>query len=61
MDEGLLLVAVGCGRLPGILDISARHPFVVFGTMEKKVFADLTACVVRNTMSDLPVYFYETG
>jgi hypothetical protein len=55
----MLLVAIGCGRMPGILDITARHPFVVFGTMERKIFADLTVC---GTMaSALPVYFYETG
>ena len=61
MGEGMILVALGCGRLPGILDITARHPFVVFGTMEGKVFAGLTACVVDGTASTLPVYFYETG
>ena len=61
VGEGMLLVALGCGRLPGILDIIARHPFVVFGTMEGKVFAGLTACVVGSRASALPVYFYETG
>lgn len=61
MSEGILLVALGRGRLPGILDITARHPFVVFGTMDGKVLADLTACVVGSTESALPVYFYETG
>ena len=61
VGEGMLLVALGCGRLPEILDIAARHPFVVFGTMEGKVFAGLTACVVGSTASALPVYFYETG
>jgi hypothetical protein len=57
----MLLVALGCGRLPGILDIAARHLFVVFGTMERKVFAGLSSCVVGSTASALPVYFYETG
>lgn len=61
VGEGMLLVALGCGRLPGILDIAARHPFVVFGTMEGEVFAGLTSCVVGSTASALPVYFYETG
>ena len=61
MGEGMFLVALGCGRLPGILDIAARHTFVVFGTMEGKVFAGLTARVVGSTASALPVYFYETG
>lgn len=50
----MLLVALSCGRLPGIFDIAARHSFVVFGTMEGEVLADLTA-------SELPVYFYEAG
>jgi hypothetical protein len=58
MGEGLLLVAIGCGRLPGIFEITARQPFVVFGTMEGEVFAGLTAC---GTAFALPVYFYETG
>lgn len=61
MNEGMLLVALGCGRLPGILDIAARHSFVVLGTMEGKVLAGLTACVVGNAASALPIYFYETG
>jgi hypothetical protein len=61
VGQGMLLVALSCGRLPGILDISARHPFVVFGTMEGKAFASLTACVVGCTASALLVYFYETG
>ena len=61
VGEGMLLVALGCGRLPGILDIAARYPFVVFGTMEGEIFAGLTSCMVRSTASALPVYFYETG
>jgi hypothetical protein len=60
VGEGMLLVALGCGRLPGILDIIASHPFVVFGTMQGEVFG-LTACVVGITAPGLPVYFYETG
>jgi hypothetical protein len=61
VGEGILLVALGCGRLPGILDITARHSFVVFGTMAGEVIAGLTACVVDSAASALPVYFYETG
>jgi hypothetical protein len=61
MGKGMLLVALGCGRLSGILDITARHPFVVFGTMEGKVFAGLAARLVDSMESNLPVYFYETG
>jgi hypothetical protein len=57
----MLLVALGCGRLLGMLDSTARHPFVVFGTMEGEIFAGLTACIVGSTASALPVYFYETG
>ncbi len=61
MEKQMLLVALGCGRLPGIFDISAKHSFVVFGTMEGPVLASLTACLVGSTASALPVYFYETG
>lgn len=63
MSEGMLLVALGCGRLLEIFDITARHPFVVFGTMDGEILAGLTACacVVGSTASALPVYFYETG
>lgn len=57
----MLLVALGCGRLPGMLDVAARRPFVVFGTMEGEALAGLAACVAGNTASALPVYFYETG
>jgi hypothetical protein len=61
MGEGMLLVALGCGRLPRIFDITARHPFIVFGTMDGKVIAGLTTRVVGSKASALPVYFYETG
>jgi hypothetical protein len=61
MSEGMLLVALGRGRLPRILDITARHPFVVFGTMDGRILAGLTAYVVGSMASGLPVYFYETG
>jgi hypothetical protein len=57
----MLLVALGCGRLPRILDIAGRRPFVVFGTMDAKVLAGLTASAVGSTASVLQVYFYETG
>jgi hypothetical protein len=60
-SERMLLVALGCGRLPGILDSAARHPFVVFGTMEAKVLASLNASVVGGSASPLPIYFYESG
>ena len=61
MIEGMLLVALGRGRLPRLLDITARHSFVVFGTMDGKILSGLTACVAGSTASALPVYFYETG
>jgi hypothetical protein len=61
VSEGMLLVALGCGRLPGMFDTAARHPLVVFGTIEGKVFAGFTAFVVGGTASAMQVYFYETG
>jgi hypothetical protein len=57
----MLLVALGCGRLPGIIDIAARHSFVVFGTMEERAFAGLTSCGAGSAAPALPVFFYETG
>jgi hypothetical protein len=61
VGERMLLVALGCGRLPGIFDLASRNPFVVFGTMEGKALAGLTACVEGNRSPAVPVYFYETG
>ena len=61
MGEKMLLVAIGCSRLPGIFDIAAKNHFVVFGTMYDKVFADLAKCVPGHGVPALPVYFYETG
>jgi hypothetical protein len=57
----MLLVALGCGRLPRLLDTAARQPFVAFGTMEGKVLAGFTPCVAGSTPRAVPVYFYETG
>jgi hypothetical protein len=61
MEEGILLVALGCGRLPGTLQIAARHPCVVFGTMDGRVLSDLIASEGGNTASAVSVYFYVTG
>lgn len=62
MDEGMLLVALGCGRLPGILDTARKHPVVVFATMEDRALAALAACIEEGSASStLSVYFYETG
>lgn len=57
----MLLVALGCGRLPGILDVCARHSVVVFGTMEGNVIAGLTVPGAGRTAAPLQVCFYETG
>ncbi len=61
MGEKMLLAAVGCGRLQEIFDITERHSFVVFGTMDGEVFDGLTDCDTGSAVSSLPVYFYETG
>jgi len=58
MDTKMLLAAIGCSRLPGILDIALRQPVVVFGTMDETLAPDLAA---DRRESALPVYFYETG
>lgn len=59
----MLLVALGCGRahLPGIFEITTRHPFVVFGAMDGEVLAGLAARIADSSVTTLPVYFYETG
>jgi hypothetical protein len=61
VGEGMLLVAIGCGRLPGMLNIAAKHALVVFGTMEGTLLAGLTAPVLSSAASALSVYFYEAG
>jgi len=61
VGEGMLLVAIGCGRLPGMLDIAANRGFVVLGTMEGRALTDLANSISGRTASRLPVYFYETG
>ena len=57
----MLLAALGCGRLPRILEIAARHSVVVFGTMEGNALAGLPVSVAGPTAPAVPVYFYETG
>jgi hypothetical protein len=61
MDENMLLVAIGCSRLPVIFDIAERHPFVVFGTMDGTVLSDLAHCHGGHRAANLRTYFYETG
>jgi len=61
VGEKMLLIAVGCGRLPGILAIAATHRLVVFGTMDERAAADLAADNARRSAAPTPVYFYETG
>jgi hypothetical protein len=61
MGKRMLLVAIGCSRLPKIMDIAARNPFVVFGTMDGGAFADLNPSDQSDAAPGLPVYFYETG
>ena len=61
MSKKMLLVALGCGRLPGIFEIAARQPFVVFGTMDGKALAGLNARTSGGTTSSFSVFFYETG
>lgn len=59
--QGTLLVALGCGRLPGILDIAASHPIVVFGTMQGEVLSGLPAHRTGSKAPGSTVYFYESG
>jgi len=52
MNKEFLLVAVGCGRLPGIFEVADRYGFVVFGAIGGQGLDKLNSC---------PVYLYETG
>jgi len=61
MHEHMLLVTLGCSRLPGILGRARRHPFVVFGTMDREALAGLADVVSDAKAPALPVYFYESG
>jgi hypothetical protein len=58
MDPKMLLVAIGCSRLPGILNTALSQPVVVFGTMDETLTPGLAS---DRRESALPVYFYETG
>ncbi len=60
MADGLLFVAVGCGRVAGMFDIAGKRPFVVFATMDGEALAGLFASF-GDTASDVVVYFYESG
>ncbi len=57
----MLLVALPCGRVRGMIERSARQPFVVLGTMEGDVLAALPERPVGETGNEGSVYFYETG
>lgn len=56
----MLLVAIGCGRLPGITDIVKKHSFVVFGSMDDLSLSHF-ADYANSNIKDTKVYFYETG
>ena len=60
METEMLLIAIGCGRLPQVIDVAARHSFVVFGAMDDGVLGAL-ASRDSATANSPPVYFYETG
>ena len=59
-SEEILFVAIGCGRLPGMLDVASKRPFVVLGTMDGQTLTGLASSACGTT-SEVAVYFYETG
>lgn len=61
MAGKMLLAAIGCGRLPGILEIANRHGLVVFGAIGDDVVAALAQSVDGAAAPAPSVYFYETG
>lgn len=60
MNKEILLVAIGCGRVAGIMDTCRRQSFVVFGAMDDRGLL-LFAGQDKHSIIDTPVYFYETG
>ncbi|MEW6447118.1 MAG: hypothetical protein AB1426_03385 [Bacillota bacterium] len=59
VDYRFLVVTIGCGQLPKIMEVAAQHDLVVFGTLDGKVLSNLAN---RPHGTDrLPVYFYESG
>lgn len=60
-ERAVLLVALSCGRVRGMLERGARHPFLVFGTMERDVLARVAGGASEGLGSEGRVYFYETG
>ena len=61
MGEDVIFVALGRGRLPGIFEIAASRPFVVFGTMDGKALAGFDTRSEGGMVSSSHAYFYETG
>ena len=59
MNDKLLLAAIGCGRLPGILKTVKENSFVVFGAMDNKNISIFTGS--ENGITGVKIYFYETG
>jgi hypothetical protein len=58
--EGILLVAIGCGRLPGMVDAAAKRSRIVLGTMDAQVLSEL-AVRLGESAPEVAVYFYESG
>ncbi|MBV1769273.1 MAG: hypothetical protein KUA30_03405 [Candidatus Desulforudis sp.] len=52
--QGLILAAIGCGRLRSTLEIASREPFVVFATLDSSLAGIQPGIEAK-------VHFYETG
>jgi AmiR/NasT family two-component response regulator len=52
--QGLILAAIGCGRLRSALEIASREPFVVFATLDSSLAGIQPGIEAK-------VHFYETG
>ena len=60
MAEDIFFVAIGCGRLPGMVALAQRRLFIVLGTMDGQVLAGIGSRREEGRR-EVRVYFYESG
>lgn len=53
-NQGMILAAIGCGRLRSALEIASQEPFVVFATLGSSLAGVQPGIEAK-------VHFYETG
>lgn len=61
MDSEFLLVALGCGQFTAALQVAAKQPLVVYGTMHGAALRLFIERLAPDQSRGCSVYFYETG